>query len=181
MRLRFIVGAAVTAVGAETLVGDGDAGREAVEEVWTFVRWASGRSAAAAGGVQASTWVSDRDGASAAAPGATTDSCRNASTVVADGFAALDPDDDAASEDADRWTGAGSGSAAASAAAWRWTGRPTSAALDVSDATACVGAATSPDGASGVTSCPNWPTIGGSGRAPGTSARNDAAGATTGG
>ena len=146
------------------------------------MRCASGRSAPAAGGVQASTRVSDRDGASAAAPGATTDSCRSGSTIVADGSAALDAAaDDAPRDYADRWTAAGSGSAAAPVAAWRWTGRPTSAALDVSDATAWVGAATSPDGASGVTSCPSWPTIGGSGRAPGTSARNDPAGATTGG
>ena len=147
-----------------------------------FVRCASGRSAPAAGGVHASTRVSDRDGASAAAPGATTDSCRSGSAIVADGPAALGADPaDAQDDDADRWTAPGSGSAAAPAAAWRWTGRPTRSALDVSDATAWVGAATSPDGASGVTSCPSWPTIGGSGRAPGTSARNDPAGATTGG
>jgi len=179
-------GTGVATVGAGALDVAGGAGRDAaeeaeeVEEVWTFVRWTSGRSAPAAGGVHASTRVSDRDGASAAAPGATTDSCRSGSATVADG-PALGPDPPDAADDADRWTAAGSGSAAAPAAAWRWTGRSTSAALDVSDATACVGAATSPDGASGVTSCPSWPTIGGSGRAPGTSARNDPAGATTGG
>jgi hypothetical protein len=151
-------GTAVATVGAEAFddAGDaGDAGREATEEVWTFVRWASGLSSPVAGGFHASTRVSDRDGTSAASPGATTDSCRSGSTIVADGPAALDaPVDDDAAEDADRWTGAGagSGSAEATAAAWRWTGRSTSDALDVSNATACVGAATSPDGASGVTS-----------------------------
>jgi hypothetical protein len=184
-------GVATVGAGALDVAGDvaGDAGREAaeeveeIEEVWTFVRWASGRSAPPAGGVHASTRVSDREGASAAAPGATTDSCRSGSAIVVDGPAALGADAaDAADDDADRWTTSGSGSAASpAAAAWRWTGRSTSAALDVSDATACDGAATRPDGASGVTSCPSWPTIGGSGRAPGTSARNEPAGATTGG
>ena len=178
-------GTAVATVGAEALDEAGERhGREAVEEVWTFVRWASGRSAPAAGGVHASTRVSDRDGTSAAAPGATTDSCRSGSTIVADGPAALDaPADDDAAEDADRWTGAapapdppqrpprpGAGPAG------RRVPRSTSATRPRGP-----GAATSPDGASGVTSCPSWPTIGGSGRAPGTSARNDAAGATTGG
>jgi hypothetical protein len=68
-----------------------------------------------------------------------------------------------------------------SAAVRRWTGRSTNDACDVSDATGWTGAATRPAGASGVTSWPSWPTIGGSGCAPGTSARNVRAGATSGG
>ena len=74
------------------VVVDADDGVEAC----TFVRWTSGRSAAA-GGVQAPAFVSDRAGAEAAAPSATTDNWRMGSgafagdgsaTVAAGSFAA---------------------------------------------------------------------------------------------
>ncbi len=68
-----------------------------------------------------------------------------------------------------------------SSAGRRWTGRCTSVEVLVSDETGRAGAATRPDGAIGLTSCPSASTIGGSGRAPGTPARNVEAGATTGG
>jgi hypothetical protein len=73
---------------------------------------------------------------------------------------------------------AGSGSGAP--AARRWTGRVGIGAEEVSDGTADGRARTSPAGAVGATSWPSVCTMGGSGRWPGTEARNGAAGATTG-
>ncbi len=70
---------------------------------------------------------------------------------------------------------------AAGPSACRWTGRPGSGAWDVRLGTARGCATTRPAGAAALDSCPSGVRIGGSGACPGTSARNGAAGATTGG
>ena len=176
------VGAAAAA-GGVAMGADGELDALGARDDWTFVRCASGRSAAA-GGVHASTFVNERAGAWAAASGATTDSCRTGSSAVAGsaaGGGAAFSAGAAATGDGDGPAGDGAGAASGARPAWRWTGRSTSEACDVSDATLWTGADTSPAGASDVTSWPSWPTIGGNGRAPGTSARNVRAGATTGG
>jgi hypothetical protein len=63
----------------------------------------------------------------------------------------------------------------------RWTDRVGMGAREVRLGTVETWAVTRPGGADGPVSCPSGCTIGGSGRCPGTSARNGAAGATKGG
>ena len=135
-------------------------------------------------------WVSGRDAGVATADGATAGTVRIGGSSGA--AAGVHDEGDAAPVDADSaWretTGASSASQAGAAveadsppAACRWTGLPGSGALEVRLGTACGCATTRPAGALGLDSWPSGVTIGGSGAWPGTSARNGAAGATTGG
>ena len=142
------------------------------------------------GAREGALWVSGRDAGVATADGATAATVRiGGSSGAVDG--AID-DGDAAPGDADSaWretTGASSASQAGAAvepdspaAACRCTGLPASGALEVRLGTACGCATTRPAGALGLDSWPSGVTIGGSPAWPGTSARNGAAGATTGG